>query len=167
MTAIGPGRGETKTAVSISEMARMAGLSRQRFHQLVKDGVFPSPLREGATGRPYYDEPAQERCLEVRRRNCGINGRIVLFYSRRLRPSATPEPNPQPTKIQHPRSEGHAEILDGVRALGLPATAAMVHSVVKELFPKGTGKTDPGEVIRAVFVRLKRKNPAEKVRRKE
>ena len=66
----------------------MCGLSRQRFSQLVKAGVFPEPLRDGATGRPYYDGPGQEACLEVRRRNCGANGRVVLFYARRQPPIA-------------------------------------------------------------------------------
>jgi hypothetical protein len=72
-----------KTAVSISEMARIVGLSRQRFHQLIQAGVFPAPLYDIATRRPFYNEEMQQTCLEVRRRNCGINGKAVLFYSRR------------------------------------------------------------------------------------
>lgn len=31
----------SKTGVSVSEMARTVGLSRQRFHQLVKAGARP------------------------------------------------------------------------------------------------------------------------------
>jgi hypothetical protein len=59
----------TKVAVSISEMARMVGLSRQRFHQL-KGTTFPEPMRDPETNRPFYDEELQQLCLEVRRRNC-------------------------------------------------------------------------------------------------
>ena len=62
---------EVKAGVSVSDMARTVGLSRQRFHQLVKEGVFPQPLLDEATGRPYYDESGQTQCLEVRHRNCG------------------------------------------------------------------------------------------------
>jgi hypothetical protein len=35
--------GDMRAGVSVSEMARMVGLSRQRFHQLVQCGVFPQP----------------------------------------------------------------------------------------------------------------------------
>lgn len=78
-----------KSGVSISDMARTVGLSRQRFHQLMKAGVFPQPLRDEATERPYYNEQGQAQCLEVRRRNCGVNGKIILFYARRLQPAPT------------------------------------------------------------------------------
>src|SRR5262249_43591888 len=67
--------GESRAGVSISEMARLVGLSRQRFHQLVQAGVFPQPQRDEASGRSYYDEPTQQQCLDVRRRNCGIGAR--------------------------------------------------------------------------------------------
>jgi hypothetical protein len=76
---------ETKMVVSVSEMARMVGLSRQRFHQLMPAGVFPQPQRNDA--RPFYDEPTQQQCLEVRRRNCGVNGKVVSFDAQR---QATP-----------------------------------------------------------------------------
>ncbi len=58
-----------KAAVCIKEMAVMVGLSRQRFMQLVKAGVFPPPLRDEATGRPYYTDEMQTVVLDVRRRN--------------------------------------------------------------------------------------------------
>jgi hypothetical protein len=46
----------------------------------------------------YFDEPKQQTCLEVRRRNCGVNGQVVLFYARRqatpIKPKkATPAPS--------------------------------------------------------------------------
>jgi hypothetical protein len=154
---------EQKTGVSVSEMARTVGLSRQRFHQLMKAGVFPQPMRDEATGRPYFDESGQTQCLEVRRRNCGVNGKVVLFYARRL-PTNTPKPRPtqSPTKPQAAAREQHDEVLDGVRALGLTqATPALVTVAIKELFPDGTGGVAVGEVIRAVFLRL-RTNSADK-----
>ena len=42
----------TKAAVSVTEMARMAGLSRARFYQLVKKGTFPPADQDHATERP-------------------------------------------------------------------------------------------------------------------
>jgi hypothetical protein len=153
---------EPSAGVSISDMARIVGLSRQRFHQLMKSGVFPQPLRDEVTGRPYYDESGQAQCLEVRRRNCGVNGKVVLFYARR-QPVAVPSPRP---KVARPApTERHDDVLDGVRALGLAqATTAQVGETIKQLFPKGTAGVDLGEVIRAVFLHL-RQNSGDSVGR--
>src|SRR4051812_21054089 len=90
-----------KSGGSVSDMARSVGLSRQRFHQLVKSGVFPQPLRDGATGRPYYDESGQGQCLDVRRRNCGVNGKVILFYARR-QPATAPTPRPKKPRPARP-----------------------------------------------------------------
>jgi hypothetical protein len=151
---------ETKSGVSISDMARAVGLSRQRFHQLMKAGVFPQPLHDEATGRPYYDESSQAQCLEVRRRNCGVNGKIILFYARR--PTIT-TPTPRPMKPRPAPVEQHAEVIDGVRALGLAhVTAAQVGETISLLFKCGIAGVDVGEIIRVVFLHL-RKNTADKV----
>lgn len=139
-------RQETKAVVSVSEMARMVGLSRQRFHQLMQAGVFPPPQRH--EGRPFYDEPTQQECLEVRRRNCGVNGQVVLFYARR---QATPI---KPKKVL-PDPSQHADLLDGLQALGLVSvTAAEVGAAVKTLYPQGITGMHEGEVIKAVFLQL-------------
>ena len=70
--------------MSVSQVAISVGLSRQRFHQLVKQGVFPPPVYDIQTRRPHYTEEQQNVCLAVREKNVGINGKVVLFYSRRL-----------------------------------------------------------------------------------
>ena len=61
-----------KAAVTVTEMARMVGLSRARFYQLVNEGVFPPPVYSVRTRRPIYVEDLQKVCLEVRHRNCGV-----------------------------------------------------------------------------------------------
>ena len=50
----------TKSIVSISDMARMVGLSRARFYQLVGT-TFPFPVYDVATHRPFYDSGFSER----------------------------------------------------------------------------------------------------------
>lgn len=149
-----------KVAISIKEMAARVGLSRQRFMQLVKAGIMPAPLRHTDTGRPYYPEDLQSQCETVRRRNVGINGRVVMFYARRtpapvIRPkTAKPIKKPQTT-------DRHADIVDGLHGLGLiTATAEQVADTIAELFPQGTNSTDTGNVIRAVFLHLRGKNSA-------
>lgn len=142
---------ETKAAVSVSEMARMVGLSRQRFGQL-QGTTFPWPLYDVVTRRPFYPEDLQKVCLEVRRRHWGIDGRPVLFYA----PRQTSRPRTaKPVKD----NQQHAVILDGVKALGQTnVTAAQVAEAVSELFPQGTSSEDEAKVIGDVFVHLRRKN---------
>ena len=54
----------------------------------------------------------------------------------------------------------------GLNALGLTtATAAQVQRITEELYPKGTAAIDHAEVLRAVFLRLRSQNSADKVRR--
>lgn len=145
----------TKAAVTVSEMARMVGLSRARFYELVEVGVFPHPVYCVSTRRPMYVEELQEVCLTVRRRNCGVNGKPVLFYARGHR---TPTPTAKPSKSPAPKPKppaAHADLIDGLMALGLVATAAQVADAVTALYPAGVNGTDRGQVLRAVFLRLK------------
>ncbi len=152
---------EAKAAVTVAEMARMCGLSRSRFYQLIGT-AFPEPERHPGTGRPIYTEELQRVCLEVRRRNCGIDGKPILFYARRLG-TAPSRPKPPKPKLEA-RGKDVSALVDGLNALGLTsATAAQVQRVTQELFPKGTEGIDQREILRAVFLHLKRKNSADNV----
>jgi hypothetical protein len=152
----------TKVAVTVAEMARMCGLSRSRFYQLIGT-AFPQPERQPATGRPVYTEEQQQVCLEVRRRNSGIDGKPILFYSRRLG-TAPAKPKPPKPKVEGKGKEVSA-LVDGLNALGLTtATGAQVEQVTQKLYPKGTEDIDQGVVLRAVFLFLKRKNSSDNVR---
>jgi len=162
--------GPDKAAVCIKEMAALVGLSRQRFMQLVKDGVFPQPLRDETTGRPYYTDEMQAVCLDVRKRNVGINGKVIMFYARRsTAPAPASRPKTvKPTKPKAAMTDRHANIVAGLHGLGLTsATSEQVAAAVAELFPQGTAGVEQGEVIRAVFLHLRGKNSAGNVGRKE
>lgn len=140
-----------KVAVTVAEMARMCGLSRARFYQLQKAGVFPPPKMNEAKKRPFYDQEAQKVCLEVRRKNCGVNGKVVLFYARRQGIG----PTKKKAKVV-PKDKN--ELVEAVKALGLAVTAAEVEQAVTELFGGRTDGRDEGEVIRAVFLHLKKRH---------
>jgi hypothetical protein len=142
-------KGETKTAVTVTEMARLCGLSRARFYQLI-GSAFPPPSYDGSTRRPFYDQAAQKVCLEVRKKNCGINGKPILFNSRRLanaRSKGTPK-----SSIEN--KNDCSQLLDGLRALGLSTSSAQVEATLKELGLQGTAD---GETVREVFLHLRRK----------
>lgn len=152
---------QTKAAVSVAEMARMCGLSRSRFYALVGT-AFPRPERQPETDRPIYTEAQQKVCLEVRRRNCGIDGKPILFYARRATPAPS-KPKPAKPKLVAKRGDVTA-LIDGLNALGLTAaTAAEVQRVTDQLYPTGTAGLDRGEVLRAVFLHLKCQNSGDSV----
>ena len=154
----------TRAAVTVSEMARMVGLSRARFYELVEAGVFPPPVYCVSTRRPMYVEELQKTCLEVRRRNRGVNGKPVLFYARGPRATA-PAAKPSKPPVAKPKpTAAHADLLDGLTALGLVATPAQVAEAVAALYPAGVNGTDRGQVLRGVFLHLKRQNTADSVR---
>jgi hypothetical protein len=156
---------QTKVAVTITEMARLCGLSRARFYQLQKAGVFPPPLYDVSTRRPIYVEELQKVCLEVRRRNYGVNGKAVLFYARRHN-QGSPIPKRPKAKIQEPKKGQHSDVLESLHALGLTSvTAAQVGAAIKELFPQGTSGMDQAEVIKALFLHLRRKDSGDSLGR--
>jgi len=159
---------EKKVVVSIAEMARAVGLSRARFYQLM-GSTFPWPRYSVSNRRPFYDQELQNLCLEVRKRNCGIDGKPVLFYSKRVMGISTHARKPRKVKPVQKVEAAHAEhdeILDGLRSLGLlTATMAQVTFAVKELYPKGVRNENRGQVLRAVFLKIKRQDRADNVER--
>lgn len=153
----------SKAAVTVAEMARMVGLSRARFYQLQQAGTFPLPIYDLTTRRPLYNEELQRICLDVRKRNCGIDGKPVLFYARcrALMPS-----RPKKASKAEPKGKNIPALLDGLNSLGLTtATAAQIEAVTRELFPNGTDGADQGEVLRAVFLHIRRQYSADNVQR--
>jgi len=134
----------------------MVGLSPARFRQLMGT-TFPSPLYSVSTRRPFYSEDMQLICLEVRRRNCGIDGRPVLFYCHRGG-EAAPR---MPKSIKPVRNDQHGDLLDGLRALGLTAvTSEQIAIAIKAIYPNGVAEVDRVGMLRAIFLHLKRQNTA-------
>ena len=150
----------TKSILTVADTARLVGLSRARFYQL-QGTTFPWPVYDVETRRPFYTEEQQELCVEVRKRNCGIDGKPILFYARR--------PGGSLSRKRKSKAEStekcDPEILDGVRSLGMmSASSAQVAGAVEKLFPNGSLGVPVSQVIRAVFIRL-RQNSADNVGR--
>jgi len=152
-----------KMIVSKTEMARMVGLSRARFFQLVGT-TFPYPQYDLRTRRPFYPPELQEVCLSVRQRNCGVDGKPIMFYSRRLQTTLTTK---RTAKAAPKKSNGdnYGHLIEGLKSLGLIVAPAQVAAAIKEIFPNGVDSVPQGEVIRAVFLHIKRNNPADSVAR--
>jgi hypothetical protein len=140
----------TRAVVTIAEMARMVKLSRSRFYQLVQAGVFPRPCRDLQSGRPFYSQELQRTCLEVRRRNLGLNGKPVFFYARR-----------KSHKRRTTSQAQHTDLIEALKGLGLASVKpAQVAKALKDLFPHGTGQVDHAEVVKTVFLYLRSQQTA-------
>lgn len=151
----------TKSVVSVTEMAHMAGLSRARFYQLVKRGTFPVADLDSLSNRPCYCEEKQRLILEARRRNCGVDGKPILFYSRRKDCGQVKVPT-RPAKPKSNRNQ-YAELLGLLQQVKITTTSAQVEAIVNELYPKGIDGIDPGKVIEAIIERRGRQNPSDMV----
>jgi hypothetical protein len=68
---------------SVSEMAKKLELSRARFYQLQNAGVFPKPIHDDHTKRPFYPLDLQQKCMETRKTGIGLNGKPVIFNAPR------------------------------------------------------------------------------------
>ena len=146
-----------RSIVNVSQMARMVGLSRQRFWQLACEGVFLMPVYDIRTKRPFYDESMQEANLRVRQTNFGLNNRPILFYARR--PIEQKSAEPKTKRSASPKAAPqYGSLIEGLKQLGMATiTAAQVESAITTLYPAGQ-PTDEGEVLRTIFVHLMRRD---------
>jgi len=141
----------SKPIISVTDMAKSVGLSRARFYQLIKEGIFPQPIYSVRTRRPFYDKDLQEECIQIRQTGIGHNSEYILFYSPR-------ENNPGKRKSLKKKSNGnplHTEIVDTLQTMGLTASESQVDQVVKELYPDGMGNLEIGVVVRDVYRHIK------------
>ncbi len=162
------------SSVSVSDMARMVGLSRSRFHQLVQAGVFPKPSIDPESKRPFYDAEGQSVCLQVRQRNCGVNGKRVLFYARPFGTHLVAKPRTSGAQSSSARKKKAAPkqadskpskldmLVEGLKTLGLPnVTTAAATEAIHACFPIDCPPPSNEEVLLKVFRHLVRQNQGE------
>jgi hypothetical protein len=137
-----------KPVCSIIDMIRMLELSRARFYQLLKQGIFPPPVFDIRTRRPFYSLELQQICLDVRESNIGFNGSYVLFYSPRKENQNVSKKSESRNKKNNP---AHQELTETLKRMGLDVNVAQVGSAIHNLFPDGTDAVDSGIVIRELF----------------
>ena len=138
----------SKVAVSVSEMARMVGLSRARFYNLIGE-VFPHPIYNCRNRRPFFDRELQQICLQIKQQNVDLLGRPFIF---REKNGSTQTPQRSNGKA---KSSTHADLIQGLRQLGLDASPAQVEAAIAACSDRLHGLTD-GERLRTIFRFLKR-----------
>lgn len=136
-------------------MARVVGLSRGRFYDLIERGVFLAPVYSLANRRPFYTAEMQRENLAARQSGVGCNGDYVLFYGREAPPP--PPPAHRSSAALRPARQDHNSLLDDLRSLGLPAvTIGQVDEALATYFPNGAGGVDESAVLRTVHRHLRR-----------
>lgn len=156
MTARFPDDSSKKAAVSVAEMARTVGMSRNHFWSLCKRGVFPMPAYSTANKRPYFDIAAQQACLQVRQTNIGHDGLYVIFYGPRRKTEAEVSRTSSGGKAVKVKASDRATTLaKALKHLGLDVTGQQVDAATPEVFPQGLPAED-GAAIRAFFLHFKK-----------
>jgi hypothetical protein len=121
---------------SVSQIASAVGLSRQRFYQLIDAGVFPPPVYDINSKRPFYPQDLQQRCILVRESGIGLNGQVVLFNQPRKRGKVQDHPNPQ--------MDQYVQVL---KDLGVKTNAQKVRTAMGVIYPKGLSGRPDGIVV--------------------
>ena len=128
---------------SITDLVKKLGLSRARFYQLQKTGVFPAPVYCLYTKRPFYPLDLQEECLKVRETGIGCNGRPILFYSKK-------DPDTKkPTSCFERKS---MELSNALGQMGLKISPAKTEIALMERYPNNWKTLSiEGELIAEMF----------------
>jgi hypothetical protein len=129
---------------SVSDLVKKLGLSRARFYQLQKTGIFPEPVYCLYTRRPFYPIDLQERCLEIRKTGIGNNGRPIIFY------------NTKKTEVVAKSKDScdprYTELSEALEQTGLKISPSKVRKAIVALYPDNWQKLEiDGKVIAAVF----------------
>lgn len=132
-----------KSICSVTELAKKLELSRARFYQLQKTGIFPPPVYCIRTKRPFFPIDLQERCLEIRETGIGKNGTPIIFYSKRDATTAKPK-NRSEQKFR--------ELSEALKQMGLKISPIKAREAFLILYPDNWKGLDiNGEIIARVF----------------
>jgi predicted DNA-binding transcriptional regulator AlpA len=156
-----------KIGVSITEMSEMLGFSRSRCYQLIEAGILYPPIFDTQTHRPFFPPEIQAKNLEIRKRNCGMNGKPILFYARRF----TTEPIIKKLPTRKAKSQTRKDpiverLISDLKSLGIESLNPVhIVSALKICFPAGINQVAEPEVLRSVYRYLKRQNTNDNVER--
>jgi len=152
---------QAESPMTVAEMAAKVGLSRDRFYDLIRSGIFPPPLYRLDTRRPFYPHELQEICLSVRRTGKGFNGQPVIFNqtasARRLTCSL-----PDKGSAKQRDTRRNHKLAAKLRYLGLQhVTAELVTGALANCLADNTDQLDESDILQRLV-----RHFAEEVRRR-
>jgi hypothetical protein len=134
-----------KAVVSVSEMAVMVGLSRARFYQLLQAQIFPQPVFDLRTRRPFYTQDLQDKCLTIKESGVGFSGQYFLFYSPRKNNRSVPK------NSVLKKGSKYQDIREALATMGMDVSDEQVSKAVTDVFPDGIESKDQGIVLRELY----------------
>lgn len=91
--------------LGIAECARAIGYSRDQFHTLRKQGVFPEPSILIMTRKPVYHQSQVRTCRQIIATRIGFNGKPVMLQKRSSQDNITkPASISEPAKLKKPQA---------------------------------------------------------------
>jgi len=156
--------------VTIQQLCSMLSISRSRYYQLVSAGFLAPPVYSLETKRAYFTRQLAEQNMAVVRNNCGLNGKICLFYNTSRRTGGSPakpaKSREQKHKVTPDNKNLYQDIIDGLTLLGLQdVKPSIVESVIKKLYPEGIQNQDEGDVLKVVYRAIVKQNSTDNVNR--
>ena len=127
--------------LTFSEVSELLGISPSRLYDLIRDGIFPEPLRNPSNNRPYFSSELTESCRQVVKTRVGLNGRP---YTPNRKRKATP---------MAPERGRHESLISSLSALGVAASPKQIDEALKSLPPN----LEEGDLIKQIFLRLRQK----------
>lgn len=147
-----------RAVCSVSQMASALDHSRARFYQLQREGIYPPPIYNIRTRRPFFDTRLQQICQEVRETGIGWMGQYVLFYAPRNNiTNSSQKGSSARTGRKSGRNSQYQELVETLNCMGLETTSVQVQEAVETLYPEGMKHEDQGVVIREIFRFLKKR----------
>jgi hypothetical protein len=145
-------KNKLKAICSVTELAEILGLSRTRFYQLQRKGVFPMPVFCIRTRRPFYPLDLQKKCIEIRKTGIACNGQPVLFYGERKNSSKASLELSESKKGGNKNQQKYEELTKTLRQMGLNVSCKAVENAINTLFPEGLQQhSNEGRIVRDLF----------------
>jgi hypothetical protein len=119
---------DIKGICTVTELTKKLGLSRARFYQLQKAGVFPVPVYCIRTRRPFYTLELLQKCFDIRKTGIGQNGQLIIFNAKR-------EKNGQVPKNQ--AYSEYKDLTDVLKKMGLNVPLHKVKKTFIARYPEG------------------------------
>jgi hypothetical protein len=147
-----------KAAYSVTEVARLCNISRTRFYDLIRDGVMPMPVYCIYTKRPIYTADLAALCVRVKETNVGIDGRYVIFYTRRAEQPVEAQPSRTRTPARTAADPLTQELSETLRRMGIRSSDAEISAAITTQCLNGPAEATFEADLRAVFDRLRCRN---------
>jgi len=136
-----------KQIFSVTEVCQSLDISRARYYQLMQRDIFPPPVFDIFTKRPYYTADIKEQCDNIKQTGIAFNGRYILFYD--CQKKNTKSNNKKRNKNSN--NSEYDELIALLNQMGIECNVQKVSEAVQELFPDGIENENIGLVAREVF----------------